>query len=89
MSLGKFYDKGDSVDIAEALAILREGKTKAFNGKPDYKNIRLIRALRLLMKQADERYRNDLQKIMVHVKVCEEEGEGMWHLLLRNSFEIP
>ena len=51
MSLGQFYDQGDSVDLDEALAILREGKTKAFNGKPDYKNIRLIRAPCLLMNK--------------------------------------
>ncbi len=51
MSLGQFYDQGDSADFDEALAILREGKTKAFNGKPDYKNIRLIRALCLLMNK--------------------------------------
>ena len=48
---GAAYDQGDSVDIDEALAILREGKTKTVNGKPDYKIIRLIRALCLLMNK--------------------------------------
>ena len=51
VALGRFYDQGDSVDIDEALAILREGKTKTVNGKPDYKIIRLIRALCLLMNK--------------------------------------
>ena len=35
----------------EALDVLRRANTIAFNGKPDYKTMRLIRALCLLMNK--------------------------------------
>ena len=63
--------------IDEALAILREGKTKAFNGKPDYKNIRLMRALCLLMnkplkdtEKTWRRLRRMSKSVKKNVKAC-------------------
>ena len=50
-SLGHFYDQRDSIDMDEALAVLRQANTLAFKGKPDYKHMRLIRALCLLMNK--------------------------------------
>ena len=49
--LGKLYNREDSIEVADALEIIDDANLSTFDGQRCYKNVRLIRALCLLMNK--------------------------------------
>ena len=49
--MGELYDREDSIEVADALEIIDDANLSTFDGQRCYKNVRLIRALCLLMNK--------------------------------------